>query len=76
MAYNRENLLKRIIDAQEVVLEQQRLRKGVPLVSIYRETVKPMFHISYSTFNRWMGINAKGKLAKIEEKRRKRNEMK
>jgi len=76
MAYNKENLLKRIIEAQEIVLEQQRLRKGVPLTCIFRETIRPQFHISYSTFNRWMGVNAKAKLAKIEAEREKRNKMK
>lgn len=69
MAYG-ENLLRRIVDAQDIVLEQQELRRGVPLVCIYRENIKPRFHISYSTFNRWMAINAKAKLAKIEAEKK------
>ena len=73
MAYNRENLLRRIVEAQDTVLEQQELRRGVPLICIYREHIDKQFHISYSTFNRWMAINAKAKLAKIEELRSRDN---
>lgn len=71
MAYNRENLLRRIVEAQDAFLEQQEKRKGVPSICIYREYIRPNFHISYSTFNRWMGINAKAKLAKIETEKKK-----
>lgn len=64
-----ENFLRRVLEAQEAFLEQQELRKGVPTICIYREYMKPRFHISFATFNRWMGINAKAKLARMEERR-------
>ena len=67
MAYNPENLLRKIVEAQNYFLELQERRKGVPSICIYEEHIKPRYHISYSTFNRRMGINAKAKLAKIEE---------
>ncbi len=70
MAYNKENFLRRVVEAQDYFLELQELRKGVPSVCLFQEYIKPRFHISYSTFNRWMAINAKAKLAKIEEKKR------
>lgn len=73
MAYNRENLLRRIVEAQDDLLEQQRLRRGVPLICLYREYIGPKYYISYSTFNRWMAINAKAKLAKIEKERGSKN---
>jgi hypothetical protein len=64
MAYNRENLLRRIIEIQDVVLESQ--RKGIPQKRIYDEFIKDRYHISYSCFNKYLGINAKQKLKIIE----------
>jgi uncharacterized membrane-anchored protein len=60
--YNKENLLKRIIEVQNIVLEHQ--KKGIQQRQIYNKFVRDVYHISYSTFNKWLGCNAKQELKK------------
>lgn len=67
MAYNRENFLKRVARVQDVVLEKQAKHPGISMINIYRLYVKKTFHISYSTFNNYMGIPAKRELEKLQE---------
>ncbi|MFV0484358.1 MAG: hypothetical protein ACK5MG_09745 [Bacteroidales bacterium] len=66
MAYTNINLLKRIIDMQERVLELQQKHRGAPMLYIYRNYIKDEFHISKSTFSLWLGRNAKKELAELE----------
>ena len=66
MAYNKENLLQRIIEIQDIVLEHK--RKFVPQKTIYKMYIKEQFHISYSTFNRYLGVPAKAELKELPEK--------
>jgi hypothetical protein len=71
MAYNRENLLRRMIEVQNIVLEHQ--KHDTPQIKIYEKYIKDQFHISYSCFNSWLGINAKEQLPKLlAEKERKK----
>lgn len=65
MAYNRKNLLVKIIDAQEICLAQ--LAKGVKVKEIYALHIKKKFGISHRTFVRWMGVNAKKELKELNE---------
>lgn len=60
MAYNQTNMYKRIIDIQEIVLSYK--KKGTPQKWIYDHVIQERFRISYSTFNRYLAINAKKKL--------------
>lgn len=67
MSYNKLNYLKRVIEVQNFVLNVQKEHKGLPLTRIYRDYVRERFYISYSTFNRWLGIPAKMELEKLEK---------
>jgi hypothetical protein len=72
MAYNRENLLKRIIEVQNIVKEQK--KHDTPQTKIYRKFIKDKFHISYSTFNEWIGIPAHAQLEKLLAQKEKQKE--
>jgi hypothetical protein len=74
MAYNRENLLRRIIKVQDVVIEYK--KKDVPQKRIFEKYIKSQFNISYSTFNEWIGIPAKTQLKKLLAEKEKQNEIK
>lgn len=63
MAYNNENQLRRIIDVQEVYLKHH--RDGVSDIFIYRNYIKPVFHISVRTFRTYLATNAKFQLKQL-----------
>lgn len=63
MAYNRENLLRRIIDIQNIVLEHK--ERFVPQKTIYEKYIKEQFHISYSSFNTYLDVPAKAQLKEL-----------
>ena len=67
MAYNRENLLKRIIEIQEIVLEYK--QKDVPQIRIYQKYIAEQYHISYSCFNNYLACNAKSELRLLQQKK-------
>jgi hypothetical protein len=67
MAYNRENLLRRIADIQDIVIEYQ--KQDVPLSKIWRRYIYPVYHISYSCFNNYLSIPAKAELKKLQQKK-------
>ena len=52
---------------QRTVLQVQEEHKGLPLVEIYRQYIKDQFHISKSTFDRWLSIPAGSKLAMMDK---------
>jgi hypothetical protein len=60
--YNK-NLLQRIIEVQNIVLQYK--NKGMSQRDIYRKYIKDVYHISYSTFNRWLAVNAKHELKQL-----------
>jgi hypothetical protein len=73
MAYNRENLLKRIIEIQDIVLAHQ--QRGVQQKWVYENIVKDRYHISYSCFNDYLAINAKAQLRELLAKKEKQQEI-
>jgi hypothetical protein len=64
MAYNRKNLLKKIIDIQELTL--QHTRKGVTQEYVYSHHIYPIYHISRATYYEYLSINAKKELKDLE----------
>ena len=66
MAYCRGFFLRRVLSAQLFVRKIQAEHKGLPMTEIYRQHVKERYHISKSTFDRWMEIPAARELEKIE----------
>lgn len=67
MAYNRKFYLRRVLEAQIFVRRIQKEHRGLPMAVIYREYVKNKFHISKSTFDRWMEEPAALELARLEK---------
>ncbi|HCT31518.1 MAG TPA: hypothetical protein DIW31_12515 [Bacteroidales bacterium] len=65
MAYNRKNLLTRIIEIQNITLEQK--KKGVTQIWVYNNLIKDRFNISIKTFNNYLGVNAKKELKELEK---------
>lgn len=73
MAYCRRFFLRRVFSAQLYVREIQERHKGLPMTEIYRRYVKDKYHISKSTFDRWMEIPAARELEKIEKENKDNN---
>ncbi|NDV97451.1 hypothetical protein D0T84_21515 [Dysgonomonas sp. 521] len=68
MAYNREMLLRKIIEIQNIVLKGQ--KKSLSQKEMYHNVIAPKYFISIATFYKYLGCNAKKELAEIEERRR------
>lgn len=66
MAYNRKNLLNRVITIQNLVLDGQ--KKGITQKWIYENEVYPRYFISYSTFNNSLVMPAKRELELLERR--------
>jgi hypothetical protein len=66
MGYNRVNFLRRVIDIQNIYLRER--ERGATGEWVYRRMVAPVYHISKSTFQKYMSINAKKELHDIESK--------
>lgn len=64
MAYNRRHFLERVIEIQNVV-RFEKLRGGSQRW-IFDNLIHEQYHISASTFNNYMCINARRELAKLE----------
>lgn len=65
MAYSRKNLLKRIIDIQEIYLEWQEV--GLGNKKIYDDHIYPTYKICERTFYNYLGINAKKELKDLQK---------
>jgi hypothetical protein len=63
MAYNRRNLLNRIIDVQEITLREK--EHGSSQVWIYQNIIADRFRISKSTYDRYLAIAAKREIKKL-----------
>lgn len=64
MAYNRKNILQRMIDIQEIYLKKQ--AEGLNAITIYRNHVYPVYRISRATFYEYLGTNAKKELKELD----------
>ncbi len=66
MAYTNRNLLNKIVAIQDIVKSNQ--KKGITMLWTFKYEIKPVHHISYSTFNNYMGRNAKKELESLDRK--------
>ena len=64
MAYNRKNLLKKIIDIQNITLEHT--SKGATQEWVYNHKIAPVYRISRNTYYRYLDTNARKKLKDLE----------
>jgi len=62
MAYNKKNLLKRVIEIQNIVLEYR--NSGVSQRWVYENVIRERYLIGLSTFNKYLARNAKSELKK------------
>lgn len=69
--YNTENLLRKIIEIQNIVLAEQK-RGYLNQKEIFNKIIAPRYFISIATFYNYLGRNVKKELADIEERRRLR----
>lgn len=63
MAYNRINLLERIVDIQQITLEHT--AKGVTQQWVYTNIIKPVYKLSKATYYNYLRQNAKAELKKL-----------
>ncbi len=66
MAYNKTNLLKKMVEIQELTLKKQR-EHDLYLKEIYHQYIYPKYHISYRTYHTYLGTNAKRELKKMNK---------
>lgn len=64
MAYNRKNFLLKVLAVQEIY--QQYKEDGVTAKAIYEKYIKDQYHISKSTFDNYLSINAKLELKHLD----------
>lgn len=65
MAYNRKNILKRMIDVQEIYLKYQKL--GLDATQIFERHVRHQYRVSRQTFYNYLGTNAKKELKELDQ---------
>lgn len=65
MAYNRRNLLERIVEIQDIVLREK--KKGFTQQHTHETLIEPQYRISLATFNKYLGINAKKELKQLQD---------
>jgi hypothetical protein len=63
MAYNRKNLLKRIVEIQEIYLKFQ--TKGMSGTWIHINIIQPNYHITRRTLSSYLSVNARRELREI-----------
>ncbi|MFV0310840.1 MAG: hypothetical protein ACK5KN_04230 [Dysgonomonas sp.] len=66
MAYNRRNLLNKILEIQAIA--EREYSRGVPYTYIFRTLIEKQYHISYSTFNNYLSCNAKREIELLDKK--------
>jgi hypothetical protein len=67
MAYNKKNYYTKIIEIQELTYKLYHT-ENMYYTEIYHQHIKPRYHISYRTFNEYLGVPAKRELKKITTK--------
>lgn len=65
MAYNRRNILKRIVEIQNLTLEHT--SRGVTQVWVFEHIIQPRFFIGVRTYYNYLNINAKRIIADSEK---------
>jgi len=67
MAYNKRNLLLKIIEIQNIVLEGK--DHGASQKWTFENKIQKPYFINYSTFCAYMGRNAKKELAELDKRK-------
>lgn len=67
--YNRQNLLIRVIEVQNITLNHT--GKGISQQRVFDEIIKPRFMISQRTFYNYLSMNAKRELRYLMEQNKR-----
>ncbi|GAB6123067.1 hypothetical protein [Dysgonomonas termitidis] len=65
MAYNKRNLLLKIIAIQEIVIKEQ--KRGATQRWIFKNLIEDVFFVSEPAFNKYLARNAKHELAVLDK---------
>ena len=65
MGYNRRNILKRIIEVQNITLEHTKC--GSTQKWVYENIIYPRFLISIATYDNYVAVNARAELEKMND---------
>jgi len=65
VAYNRRNILQRIIDVQDITIEYT--ANGVSQEYVFQKVIEPNYRISRRTYYNYLGTNAKKELRSLEQ---------
>ena len=65
MAYRRINLLKKIVEIQNLTLEHT--KRGVSQKWVYDNLISERYHISLPTYYNYLGCAAKAELRELSE---------
>lgn len=68
MSYSNKNLLKKIVDIQNITLEHK--KRGSTQKWIYENVIAPCYHISRTTYYNYLGSEAKKMLRELEESKK------
>lgn len=63
MAYTRKNLLLKIIDIQNITLEET--KKGATQESVFNNLIYPKYLISKRTYYRYLSVNARKEIKEL-----------
>ena len=66
MAYNRRNILIKILDVQSLVLQHQKEYKNQRW--IFKNIIYPKYHLSIGTYYNYLKTNARKELKELEQK--------
>jgi len=65
MAYQPKYFLKRVIQVQDSYRKHE--KNGAPDTWIYKNVIEPQYHISMSTFRKYLTISARRQLRELLE---------
>lgn len=68
MAYNRENILRRICEIQDATLKET--AKGKTQKWVYENLIQPRYMISQATYYNYLGTNARLELKQLLERKK------
>lgn len=65
MAYNQRNMLNKVREIQDIYLKHH--QEGVTSLYIYTTYIKKQYHISQRTYEKYLGINVKLELKRLDD---------
>lgn len=70
MAYNKNNLLLKMVEIQNITLEHT--KRGVKQEWVYTNVIWPQYRVSRGTYYRYLAYPAKAELRQCNERKQKK----